>query len=212
MVKVRKRMDCTTAFRRAIAPVDGIILRCNHFTNHVKWSAGAPEGIAIAPANEFHQFKNLNHSAASMFLKNLSFQNFRFMDQEAWIRITFLFRNARPWYLQETFLRHGPTKRFSKVFTIHDLRSRKFRSKFENILIVRPPFVEQLPLQTILVYGVTTLRIMWNEAWARRKALKSRQRANFMNLEAWTPQQRQFSRNFGHSKISGSWTTRLGFV
>ena len=36
----------------------------------------------------------------------------------------------------------------------------------------------------VLLFGVTTLRVMWDEAWARRKALKSRQRANFMNLEA----------------------------
>ena len=34
-VKVRKRMDRTTAFRRTIAPVDDITLRCNHSTNHV---------------------------------------------------------------------------------------------------------------------------------------------------------------------------------
>ena len=35
-VKVRKRMDCTTTFRRAIVPADDIILRCNHSTSHVK--------------------------------------------------------------------------------------------------------------------------------------------------------------------------------
>ena len=34
-VKVRKRMDCTTPFRRAIARVDDITLRCNHSTRHV---------------------------------------------------------------------------------------------------------------------------------------------------------------------------------
>ena len=34
-VKVRKRMDRTTAFRRAIAPADDITLRCNHSTSHV---------------------------------------------------------------------------------------------------------------------------------------------------------------------------------
>ena len=34
--KVRKPMDRTTAFRRAIAPVDDITLRCNHSTNHVR--------------------------------------------------------------------------------------------------------------------------------------------------------------------------------
>ena len=34
-VEVRKRMDCTTTFRRAIALVDDITLRCNHSTSHV---------------------------------------------------------------------------------------------------------------------------------------------------------------------------------
>ena len=33
-VKVRKRMDCTTTVRRAIASVDDITLRCNHSTSH----------------------------------------------------------------------------------------------------------------------------------------------------------------------------------
>ena len=35
-VKDRKRIDCTTAFRRIIAPADDITLRCNHSTSHVK--------------------------------------------------------------------------------------------------------------------------------------------------------------------------------
>ena len=35
-VKVRKRPDCTTTVRGAIAPADDIILRCNHSTSHVK--------------------------------------------------------------------------------------------------------------------------------------------------------------------------------
>ena len=56
MVQVRKRPDCTTAFRRALAPVDDITLRCNHSTNHVQWSVGTPQSIEIAPANEFHEF------------------------------------------------------------------------------------------------------------------------------------------------------------
>ena len=34
-VKVRKHTDRTTAFRRTIAPVDDITLRCNRSTNHV---------------------------------------------------------------------------------------------------------------------------------------------------------------------------------
>ena len=40
-VKVRKRPDCTTTVRRAIASVDDITLRCNHSTSHVNGSVGA---------------------------------------------------------------------------------------------------------------------------------------------------------------------------
>ena len=54
-IKVRKHPDRTTAFRRTIAPVNDITLRCNHSTNHVEWNVGAPQGIEIAPANECHQ-------------------------------------------------------------------------------------------------------------------------------------------------------------
>ena len=35
ILKIRKRMDRTTAFRLTIGPVDDITLRSNHFTNHV---------------------------------------------------------------------------------------------------------------------------------------------------------------------------------
>ena len=35
-VKVRKRPDHTTAFRRAIAPADEITRRCSHSTSHVE--------------------------------------------------------------------------------------------------------------------------------------------------------------------------------
>ena len=69
LLKVRKRPLDTTAFRGAIAPVDDITLRCNHSTNHVEWSVGAPQGIEIAPANEFHEIRGLNPSAMSFFRK-----------------------------------------------------------------------------------------------------------------------------------------------
>ena len=36
MVKVRKRPDCTTTFRRAIALVDDITFWCNHATSPLK--------------------------------------------------------------------------------------------------------------------------------------------------------------------------------
>ena len=43
----------------------------------------------------------------------------------------------------------------------------------------------------VLLFGVTILRIMWNETWTRRKALKSRQRTILVDLEGRTPHQRQ---------------------
>ena len=36
----------------------------------------APQGIEIAPANEFHQFRGLNTSAASIFFENLVIPKF----------------------------------------------------------------------------------------------------------------------------------------
>ena len=41
MVKIRKRPDCTTTFRRTIVPADDITLRCNHSSGHVNEAWGA---------------------------------------------------------------------------------------------------------------------------------------------------------------------------
>ena len=56
MVKVRNRTDCTTAFRRTIAPVDDITLRVQPLYESCEWHVGAPQGIEIAPAGEFRDF------------------------------------------------------------------------------------------------------------------------------------------------------------
>ena len=68
MVKVRKPPDWTTTFRRTIAPVDDINLRCNSMS-HFKWYVGAPQGVEIAPANEFHECRILKPSPMSIFWK-----------------------------------------------------------------------------------------------------------------------------------------------
>ena len=36
----------------------------------------------------------------------------------------------------------------------------------------------------VLLFGVTTLRVTWNDTWERRKALKSRQRTILVDLNA----------------------------
>ena len=56
-------------FVEQLPHVGDITLRRNHYTNHVKLNVGAPQGIEIAPANEFHEFRGLNPSPASIFLK-----------------------------------------------------------------------------------------------------------------------------------------------
>ena len=66
-VKVRKRPDYTTTFRRAIAPVDDITLRVQPLYESCEMNAGAPQGIEIAPANEFHEFGGMNPAPASIF-------------------------------------------------------------------------------------------------------------------------------------------------
>ena len=66
-VKVRKPTDCTTTFRRAIAPVDNITLRVQPLDESCESYVDAPQGIEIAPASEFRDFISLNPSPASIF-------------------------------------------------------------------------------------------------------------------------------------------------
>ena len=93
-LKVQKRPDCWRSIRGAIAPADDITLRCNHSTSHVKRSVGAPQGIEIAPANEFHDFRGLSPPPASLFRKISWFSKCGLMTTHACHRITFLFRNV----------------------------------------------------------------------------------------------------------------------
>ena len=58
----------------------------------------------------------------------------------------------------------------------------------------------------VLLFGVTTLRVTCNDTWARRKALKSRQRAILVDLEGRTPHQRQYFRKFRHFDTTGACT------
>ena len=58
----------------------------------------------------------------------------------------------------------------------------------------------------VLLFGVTTLRVTCNDTWARRKALKSRQRAILVDLEGRTPHQRQYFRKIRHFDTAGACT------
>ena len=73
--------------------------------------------------------------------------------------------------------------------------------------VEQAPFVERAirPIP-VLLFGVTTLRVTCNDTWARRKALKSRQRAILVDLEGRTPHQRQYFRKFRHFDTTGACT------
>ena len=115
-IKVPKRMNSRTPIRGAIAPAEDITLRCNHSSSHVKWSVGAPQGIEIAPASEFHDFRGLSPPPASLFPKISWFSKFDLMTADAWHRITFLLRNDQPCYFQKMIFKHRRTKRFRQNF------------------------------------------------------------------------------------------------
>ena len=132
-VKVRNRTDCTTAFRRTIAPVDDITLRVQPLYESCEWDVGAPQGIEIAPTNEFHEFRGLHPSPTSIVWKKSWFPNFRSMDQVAWLRTTCLLRNVQPWYFGKMKFKHRRTQRLANVFKIHHALWRKSWSKFETV-------------------------------------------------------------------------------
>ena len=64
----------------------------------------------------------------------------------------------------------------------------------------------------VLLFGATTLRVTWNDTWARPKALKSRQRAIFVDLEGRTLHQRQYFRKFRHFDTTGASTKVASFA
>ena len=72
----------------------------------------------------------------------------------------------------------------------------------------RPSRRANCPLP-VLLFGVTILRVTCNDTWARRKALKSRQRAILVDLDGRTPHQRQYFRKFRHFDTTGACTKLL---
>ena len=115
----RKRTGWTTTFRRTIAPLDDVTLRVQSLYESMEWYLNAPQGIEIAPANEFRDFRRLNPPPASIFLKFSSFPKVYIMSTDAWDCITVLFRNVQPWYFRKMKFKHRRTQRFSNVFRIH---------------------------------------------------------------------------------------------
>ena len=78
--------------------------------------------------------------------------------------------------------------------------------KTEMPSLTRAPFVEQFPLSRYYFSVQTILRVTCNDTWARRTALKSRQRAVLVDLEGRTLHQRQYFRKFRLFDTTGACT------
>ena len=76
---------------------------------------------------------------------------------------------------------------FSFKALVREPEAREHRKR----IIGASRFRRAIPPVPVLLFGATTLRVTCNDTWARRKALKSRQRAILVDLEAWTLHQRQ---------------------
>ena len=108
-LKVQKRPDCWRSIRGAIAPADDITVRVQPFYESCEVYVGAPQGIEIAPASEFHDFRGLSHPSASVFWKISWFSKIDLIMTDAWFRITFLFLNVQPWYFQKMIFKYRRT-------------------------------------------------------------------------------------------------------
>ena len=89
---------------------------------------------------------------------------------------------------------------FSFKALVREPEAREHRKR----IVDASAFRRAISTVSVLLFGVTTLRVTCNDTWARRKALKSRQRAILVDLEGRTPHQRQYFRNFPHFDTTGA--------
>ena len=129
------------------------------------------KALKFAPARKFEHISYQNGPPTSIFSKNSSFRNFGVMETDAWSRITFSFRNVGSSYFGKTKFKHIDAKWLEWFPEIHLFQHRKTNL---NITIAQKKwqgFVDKSPLLMQLLFGVTTLRVMWMRT-RRRKALK----------------------------------------
>ena len=69
MPKIENVRIARPEFVEQSTPTTQSLYGCDHYTSHLKYTWEAPQGIEIAPANEFHEFRSTNPSPASVFMK-----------------------------------------------------------------------------------------------------------------------------------------------
>ena len=165
--------------------------------------------IEIAPANDFHEFRGPKPSPASIFSKIWSFRKFGSMYNSSR-----LIRNSRCGQRRALISRQDQAMTYWSCLIYSDFNSgacamagRPRTSKTHHRR--KPLSSNNYPSPGItLRCNHSTSHL--NETWARRKALKSRQRAIFIDLEGRTPHQRQYFRKFCHFDTRGACTKVAG--
>ena len=165
---------------------------------------GAPQGIEIAPASDFARFRGPNPSPASIFSKISTFRHHGCMRQSCLFVHSSRCGPRRALILGEDQARPGRSCLILKDFHLRRLVESQKPENIENVPSPQAAFVEQFPLVPVLLFGATALRITCNDTWARRKALKSRQRAILVDLDCRTPHQRQYFRKFRDFDTTGA--------
>ena len=165
---------------------------------------GAPQGIEIAPASDFGRFRGLKPSPASIFSKISTFRHHGCMHQGCPPMSSSRCGPRRALILGEdqaiTHWSYLILKDFHLKALVREPEAREHRKR----TIGASRFRRAIRPVPVLLFGVTIVRVTCNNTWARRKALKSRQRAIFVYLEGRTPHQRQYFRKFRHFDTTGA--------
>ena len=117
------------------------------------WNSRQREKLSILAAETAHQLQH--------FRKFRVFKISVSWTTVAWHGITFSIRNAQSWYFGKIKFKHIVTTWVRGFPGIHLFQHRKTGLQVANVLVPWPDFVEQSPLLMQLLFGVTTLRVMW---------------------------------------------------
>ena len=172
--------------------------------------AGAPQGIEIAPANDFGEFRRPNPSPASIFSKISTFRHHGCMHQGCRLMSSSRCGPRRALILGEDQAMMVSDDLILRDFHLRPVCESQTPEKKRNVIIDANAVRRAISPVPVLLFGVTTLRVTCNTTWARRKALKSRQRAILVDLEGRTPHQRQYFRKIRHFDTTGTCTKAAG--
>ena len=141
---------------------------------------GAPQGIENAPANKFHEFTSVSGSETDISREMFNFPNFQISTFHPNSAATNSFFDLAAAFESDVLGLDGKNTERSNEFTHFE------NVDFERVARIKTIFATQAANHpgVGITLETTALRVTWNDTWARRKALISRQRANFVILEA----------------------------